>query len=247
MSEQSLIEQMLIDGGGLMPNKQTSSRSERRAAARRQQILDGAAQVFADKGFARATTKEIAQSADVSEGTIYNYFDSKEDLLIGLMGRVAEMQLAGAGLTISDKSRDQLGAMADSMVMREAMAHDLREFFENSFRWRQSFVAEHRPMLQALLAEMLVNPEFRVEYSQRLVDPFITQFERQVARRISAGDVRPVDVSLAVRFLFAVNLGMLGLLIMGDSLLEEKWESEELVQGLTNFVLRGISSCDESR
>jgi AcrR family transcriptional regulator len=230
-----------------MPNHQTLSRSERRAAARRQQILDGAARVFADKGFARATTKEIAQAADVSEGTIYNYFDSKEDLLIGLMGRVAEMQFAGVGLTISNESRDQLGTMADSMVMREAMAHDLRRFFTNSFRWRQSFVAQHRPMLQALLAEMLVNPEFRVQYTRQLVDPFISQFERQVEKRILAEEVRPVDVSLAVRFLFAVNLGMLGLLIMGDSLLEEKWESEELVQGLTDFVLKGIGSRDESR
>ena len=228
-----------------MPNDQTLSRSERRAAARRQQILDGAARVFADKGFARATTKEIAQAADVSEGTIYNYFDSKEDLLIGLIGRVAEMQLGGTGLTLSDESRGQLGAMADSMVMREAMAHDLRGFLNNSFRWRQSFVAQHRPMLQALLAEMLVNPEFRVQYSRHLVDPFISQFKRQVERRILAGEVRPIDASLAVRYLFAVNLGMLGLLIMGDSLLEEKWETQELVQGLTDFVLKGISSRDE--
>jgi AcrR family transcriptional regulator len=89
-----------------MPNEQELSRRERRATARRQQILDGAAGVFAEKGFARATTKEIAQSADVSEGTIYNYFDSKADLLIGLMGRVAHMQLAGIGLTITDESRD---------------------------------------------------------------------------------------------------------------------------------------------
>jgi hypothetical protein len=39
---------------------------------------------------------------------------------------------------------------------------------------------------------------------------------------------------------------MLGLLIMGDPLLEEKWESEDLVEGLTDFVLKGISAQDES-
>jgi hypothetical protein len=157
------------------------------------------------------------------------------------------MQLAGAGFTITDETRGQLQALGDSLVLRKAMEYDLREFFHNSFRWRQGFVAQHRPMLQALLAEMLVNPEFRVQYSRQLVDPFMSQFEQQVEKRIAAGEVRPVDASLAVRFLFAVNLGMLGLLIMGDSLLEEKWESEDLVQGLTDFVLQGIGSRDESQ
>jgi AcrR family transcriptional regulator len=56
-------------------------RRERRIAARKRQILQAAAQVFAEKGFNGATTREIADIADVAEGTIYNYFDSKEDLL----------------------------------------------------------------------------------------------------------------------------------------------------------------------
>jgi hypothetical protein len=58
-------------------------------------------------------------------------------------------------------------------VLRKALEYDLREFFCNSLRWRQSFVVQHRPMLQALLGEMLVNSEFRVQYSRQLVDPFM--------------------------------------------------------------------------
>jgi AcrR family transcriptional regulator len=229
-----------------MPNKQRRSRSERRAAARREQILDGAARVFADRGFARATTREIAQAADVSEGTIYNYFDSKKDLLLALMARVAETQLTGTRPMTAKGGREQLESLGDDVLLGEAMEYVLRKFLASMFRWRQSFVAEHKPMLQALLAEMLVNPEFRAEYSHELIDPFMSLFEEQVKRRIAAGEVRSIDASLAVRFLSAVNLGTLGLLIMGDSLLEEKWESEELVEGLTDFVLKGISAQDES-
>jgi hypothetical protein len=102
-------------------------------------------------------------------------------------------------------------------------------------------------MLQALLAEMLVNPEFRVQYSRQLVDPFKPQFEQQLEERIAAGEVRPIDASWAARFLFAVNLGMLGLLIVGDPLLREKRESQELVDGLTDFVLKGVGSRDGSQ
>lgn len=50
--------------------------------ARRTQILGAAARVFARKGFDRATVTEIARAARLSEGSIYNYFRSKEELLI---------------------------------------------------------------------------------------------------------------------------------------------------------------------
>jgi len=48
---------------------------------RRDQIVDAAMQVFAQKGFTRATNKDIAQKAGITPGLIYYYFESKEDLL----------------------------------------------------------------------------------------------------------------------------------------------------------------------
>lgn len=48
---------------------------------RRQQIIDGALHVFADKGFERATNKDIAEAAGIgSAGLIYHYFKDKSDL-----------------------------------------------------------------------------------------------------------------------------------------------------------------------
>ncbi len=51
---------------------------------RREQILTAAARVFAEKGFDRATIRDVAQEAGLSEGSIYNYFKNKQDLLIHL-------------------------------------------------------------------------------------------------------------------------------------------------------------------
>ncbi len=58
----------------------------RRALAqkRQQQILQAAAQVFAEKGFAGATIRDIARAAGISEGSIYLYFKNKQDLLVHL-------------------------------------------------------------------------------------------------------------------------------------------------------------------
>jgi len=47
-------------------------------------ILSSAESVFAEKGYAQATISEIAKSANVSEGTIYEYFENKEDLLLSV-------------------------------------------------------------------------------------------------------------------------------------------------------------------
>ncbi len=49
-------------------------------AARRNQILDAAAKVFAEKGFHPTTIKDIAAEAGIAHGTIYNYFENKTAL-----------------------------------------------------------------------------------------------------------------------------------------------------------------------
>src|SRR5437763_12580591 len=59
-------------------------------SARRKQILDAATQVFAEKGFHRATIKDVARVAGIADGTIYTYFSSKTDVLLGILNRLNE-------------------------------------------------------------------------------------------------------------------------------------------------------------
>ena len=67
---------------------QPMSRRERLKQEREARILEAAAAVFARKGFHQATIREIAELADVADGTIYNYYADKRDLLVlGQHGR----------------------------------------------------------------------------------------------------------------------------------------------------------------
>ncbi len=50
-------------------------------------ILNAAQNLFGDKGFQSATVQEIAKASEVSEGTIYEYFKNKEDLLFSVLKR----------------------------------------------------------------------------------------------------------------------------------------------------------------
>lgn len=64
---------------------QPVSRRERERNQRRQEILDAARYVFAEKGFADATLDDVAMRAEFGKGTLYNYFENKEALFVAVL------------------------------------------------------------------------------------------------------------------------------------------------------------------
>jgi AcrR family transcriptional regulator len=60
-------------------------RKERERLAKRQGILKAARQVFAQKGLHAATLDEIAEKAEFAKGTLYGYFQNKEDLFATML------------------------------------------------------------------------------------------------------------------------------------------------------------------
>jgi len=61
------------------------SRRERKKIAARAQILSAAIDLFSRRGLDAVTMDEIAAAADVGKGTIYNYFATKEDIVVAFM------------------------------------------------------------------------------------------------------------------------------------------------------------------
>jgi AcrR family transcriptional regulator len=70
-------------------NEQT--RRERRIERQRKTIMDAAAELFAQKGYQATTTKDIADSVDIGESTLYGYFSSKKELLQAILSQQADM------------------------------------------------------------------------------------------------------------------------------------------------------------
>jgi AcrR family transcriptional regulator len=71
---QSVVSKQLDAGAASL-----RSRKKQRT---RQQIVDAAAALFAVDGFERVTVADVARAADVSEQTVYNYFPTKEQLVL---------------------------------------------------------------------------------------------------------------------------------------------------------------------
>jgi AcrR family transcriptional regulator len=67
-----------------------SNRRERRSAEIRERLFRSALDLFAKNGFAETTVEDITNAADVGKGTFFNYFPSKDHILLAF----GEMQLA---------------------------------------------------------------------------------------------------------------------------------------------------------
>ncbi len=100
----------------------TASRREQRRQLHqdlsRTQLLDAAEEVFGAKGFHDTTLKEIAELAEFSVGSVYSFFENKDDLFLHVFLRRGEEFLPGmeAAATGGDDAVAQLHALVDFEV-----------------------------------------------------------------------------------------------------------------------------------
>ena len=78
-----------------------SGRRQRRSAELRERLFRAALDLFAKKGFAETTVEDITNAADVGKGTFFNYFPSKDHILLAF----GEMQLAKLESAIENARR----------------------------------------------------------------------------------------------------------------------------------------------
>lgn len=80
-----------------------ATRRAQRKVERREAIVDAAARVFEEKGASAATMDDVADAAEVSKGTLYLYFSSKDDLFVALTHRPLDVVLARFETLVKDE------------------------------------------------------------------------------------------------------------------------------------------------
>ncbi|MFE6101722.1 TetR/AcrR family transcriptional regulator [Streptomyces laurentii] len=108
---------------------------ERKKRQTKQRISDIATGLFLERGFTAVTVAEIAEAADVSVNTVYNYFPAKEDLFLdrmdGITQRLARMirgRDAGesAARAVLREIRGHVGAVSPAYGLMEGFADFMR-------------------------------------------------------------------------------------------------------------------------
>jgi AcrR family transcriptional regulator len=199
---------------------------EMRTTLRRTQILEAAAQVFAEKGYHRASTKEVAAAAGLAEGTIYLYFKNKAELLLGLMEHLDQATTQtpdlDAGLELSMRA-----------LLTRRLEEDLGQLGPNF------------NLLMAILPEVLADPALRPMYYQRLIEPGLEGLVAHLRARKERGEVHIQDIPMAVRIFMATMLGLEMLHILGDEAVQEAWKNPAaLAESMAQVLLDGLQPAE---
>lgn len=212
-----------VEGKGEVRRRE--GRRQRRIARRRREILTAAARVFASKGFAKATTKEIADEADLAEGTLYNYFGGKREMLLA-MAEQMEMPMEEAMVTVSVQD-DRTAAIA---------------LFEAAFNFAETQI----PFLRALLSEAWVDDELLEQFITGRLARFEERVRAYIAGRIAAGAFRPFDPAIGARAVIGMYFGLMLPVIRGIAPLPSPEERRALAEAITDLLLDGVRAQDEN-
>ena len=163
-------------------------RKEREKERRREEILDAAQRVFVEKGLITATVDDIAIAAELSKGTLYLYFESKEDIYIALMMR---------GLRLLYSMFNNIISVETSVVkILHRMEEAYTEFFNTQRNYFRMLDSAFRPNVHKEVSE-----EMRRTYttqSQKNWEQIIDLFNRGVREKKIRNDINPVDMAIII-------------------------------------------------
>lgn len=208
--------------------KQWSRRSDERP----QELLDAAIEVFASTGYRATRLEQVAEAAGVTKGTIYYYFENKDDLLT----KALEARIEAVFRGIQAESERAAGSAV------ERLRATLRAAWE---RWL-------RP--QAARMQRLITGELRVEFPQlydRAMQAGPMHLWGLVAEILEDGKARgevkeTVDAEAAARFIVS---GLMHQALFQADLSErglERVSPDRVFEAAFDVVMHGVRAPDQS-
>jgi AcrR family transcriptional regulator len=190
---------------------------------RREQIMDAALRVFAQKGFTRATNREIAHEAGVTSGLIYHYFDSKDALLKAIIEQRSPLQM------VRDLSPQML-AMSPEALLRLIVAQMLAIVEDERFV----------QLLRVYLPEAMYSPEVSslgatsIQEATRLLEDYFTA-------KMESGELRQENTGLSAQLV----MGSVMSLVLRRQILHDpdalRYTHEEIVDSIVGIALQGLA------
>ncbi|MFN4151411.1 MAG: TetR/AcrR family transcriptional regulator [Candidatus Sericytochromatia bacterium] len=135
-----------------------------------EKVMLAAEKIFGEKGFHAGTTKEIAEEAGVAEGTIFKYFKSKKDLLIGIVGPIVTKNAQSIIYSRKDEP------IRDILVW---IARDRVKFLKSIF-----------PVMKVVLFEGQIDNTFRQTLFQEITSNVAKHLETLFAEKIKKGEIK---------------------------------------------------------
>jgi TetR/AcrR family transcriptional regulator, fatty acid metabolism regulator protein len=189
---------------------------------RRQQIIQAAAEVFGASNFQNASISEIAQKANVAEGTLYQYFKNKEDLFFSIPAQKTE--------EFCEEFNLHLQGIHDAF----SKLRKLIWYYLYFFKMNPSYA-------RALMLEMRVSKGFIKSETYGKIKAFTDKVLDIIKEGQEEGRIRK-DVD--VHIIRELVLGVLEHWVTRWLLKDEEYDLVEHYEEIGNLILSGIKSSE---
>ncbi|MCC5839987.1 MAG: TetR/AcrR family transcriptional regulator [Opitutales bacterium] len=207
------------------------------AEERRQSIVQAAMHVFAEKGFARATTRDLAEAAGISEALLYRHFSSKEAIYEGIQDCICDRRAP---------VMEELGKQAVSTLGLVLVIYTMHRLIASrSVEAEPAHTATSRLMVQSCLEDGHFVKSFHDARFARIV-PY---FEQCADAAREAGDLVAGPMSDAERFWFAQHVAVGLCLAEMPPELPYNYQQPDPLKRRRHayfFALRGIGLTDDA-
>jgi TetR/AcrR family transcriptional regulator, transcriptional repressor of aconitase len=200
---------------------------------RRMGIVAAAVPLFARKGFAGTTTKELAEAAGISEGLLFRHFPSKKQLY----GEILRLGCEG------DPTLERLATLEPSTTTLVQMTRFMVRYFLLGAGVDR---AEMDTRLRLVLHSFLEDGEYARELFDRIFERVHPLFEASLGAATAAGDLKPGPIASANRFWFGHHVAAMVAFVFlpGRASISYRGTPEVLVDEACWFILRGIGMKD---
>jgi len=186
---------------------------------KRNLFIISALSVFEEKGFNNTRIKDITERANTSVGNFYNYFNSKEEVIEVLISGLAELMIS--------KFRELFIYFKQNRIPPISAV-------KNLFRGYAKMFKEKKETFLIFFEQMGgMDQKYRTKRNE-ILDNFTNEVEKIISRLIEFG-ARDQNPKITARVWTSTVLGVFIWWIRSDFKLEE----EELVENLTDILVRG--------
>jgi AcrR family transcriptional regulator len=210
-------------------------RKEREKEARREEILNAAEKIFFSKGLPATTMDEIAVAAELSKGTLYLYYKSKEDLYLAVAMR-------GSDILLGTFERVVQSGEPTLLVLR-GIIEEYYQYFKNHRDYFRMFYFFENPLVQ-----LQVSPEMRhycVEKDQCIWKVVVAQIQKGIDEGLVRSELNPFEVGV---MMWSNANGLMRLMDRGDGFGSEVLHLDlERLFFVSNALLMGSMMTDKAK
>lgn len=192
---------------------------------KREKIIKAALKVFAKKGFYQAKVSEIAREAEVADGTIYLYFNNKDDILINLF-------------------EEEMNKIIEEMRFRIAQKKDPGEKIEQFARTHMGLLKNNKDLAEVIQVEIRQSSKFMKEYDNRKFAQYLDLISEIIIEGQEKGIFRQdINPGIAKRAFFGALDELSRLWVLAP---QKKYSITTAAKQISDYFLKGLQDSPKS-